>query len=71
LKISANTPAEAVAGLAAAMTQLDRDPDLLIAMSQSGRKRVEEIYSWKIKGRLLAQLYTELDLLAHPDLKYR
>ncbi len=67
LKISANTPDEAVAGLAAAMTQLAGDPELLKNMSQSGRKRVAELYSWKIKGRLLAQLYTELDRSAHLD----
>jgi glycosyltransferase involved in cell wall biosynthesis len=67
LKISAHTPDEAVAGLAAAMTQLAADPDLLKTMSQSGRQRVAELYSWKVKGRLLAQLYTELDLSAQID----
>ncbi|WP_309733468.1 glycosyltransferase [Chamaesiphon sp. OTE_75_metabat_556] len=61
LKIYATTPNEAIAGLAAAMTQLAQNRELLASMSQSGRKRVKEMYSWQIKGQLLAQLYTKLD----------
>lgn len=70
-KISATIPSKAVDGLAAAMTQLAQNRELLGSMSQSGRKRVKEMYSWKIKGQLLAQLYTDLDRTGHHDPKHR
>jgi glycosyltransferase involved in cell wall biosynthesis len=69
LKISATTPTEAVDGLAAAIAQLARDRLLLHQMSQAGRERVQEIYSWKIKGQLLAHLYEKLDRSAHHQKK--
>ncbi|AFY96780.1 glycosyltransferase family 4 protein [Chamaesiphon minutus] len=59
-KISAQTPDLAVAGLAAAMTQLAGDRELLASMSQAGRERVKEVYSWQHKGYLLAQLYSTI-----------
>jgi glycosyltransferase involved in cell wall biosynthesis len=60
LKISATTPEEAVDGLAAAISQLAQDRSLLHKMSQAGRERVKEMYSWKVKGQLLAHLYEKL-----------
>lgn len=59
-KISAKTPNQTVRDLAVAMTQLAQDKELLSHMSQLGRQRVKEMYSWKTKGQLLAQLYEEL-----------
>jgi glycosyltransferase involved in cell wall biosynthesis len=59
-KISAETPAQAVHGLAAAMTQLSQNRELLNHMSQMGRQRVKELYSWETKGQLLAGLYENL-----------
>jgi glycosyltransferase involved in cell wall biosynthesis len=59
-KVSAQTPDLAVNGLAGAMTQLARDRDLLASMSQAGRERVKEVYSWQRKGHLLAQLYSKI-----------
>lgn len=58
--ITADTPSQAVQDLASAMTQLVQDTELWKCMSQKGRHRVQEVYSWQIKGQLLAQLYEKL-----------
>jgi glycosyltransferase involved in cell wall biosynthesis len=69
-KISAQTPNQSVCDIAVAMTRLAQDRELLSLMSQHGRQRVKELYSWKIKGQLLAQLYEEVDLSRSNDKKY-
>lgn len=73
-KIPAHTPEQAVRDLAEAMVSLAKEPKLRVQMGQTGQKRVREVFSWEAKGRLLAQLYTEVitqrqkDDLADPDL---
>ena len=59
-KVSANSPEVAVHEMASAMTQLTEDNNLWQSMSQKGMKRVQEFFSWEIKGQLLAQSYQEL-----------
>lgn len=63
-KISAETPNQAVNGLADAMTKLFQHRDLLHQMGHLGRIRVKNLYSWETKGKLLARLYK--DLLSQP-----
>ena len=59
-KVSANSPEVAVHEMASAMTQLTEDNNLWQSMSQKGMKRVQEFFSWEIKGQLLSQSYQEL-----------
>ncbi|WP_373541648.1 glycosyltransferase family 4 protein [Chamaesiphon sp.] len=60
VKIPADNPEQAVQGLAKAMVRLAGDRDLLFKMGQSGQQRVQECYSWEVKGKQLAQIYAEI-----------
>ncbi|PSO80231.1 MAG: glycosyl transferase family 1 [Cyanobacteria bacterium QH_9_48_43] len=56
-RITAGDPKPTVCALAAAITRLANDSELWGNMSQAGKKRVSEIYSWEIRGLLFTQLY--------------
>ncbi len=66
-KIPAHTPDQAVRELAAAMAHLAKDSELLRRMSQLGQKRVGEVFSWKAKGQLFAQLYAAVLITEQSD----
>ncbi|MBE9052596.1 glycosyltransferase [Nostocales cyanobacterium LEGE 11386] len=59
-KIQANTPEEAVQGIAKAMLFLVKDPGLRLRMGEAGQKRVKDVFSWETKGFFLFQLYKEI-----------
>jgi glycosyltransferase involved in cell wall biosynthesis len=59
-KIPAHLPEQTVAGLADAMMRLTREPELRASMGQAGQKRVCEMYSWRMKGLHLSQLYQNI-----------
>ncbi|EKQ68643.1 glycosyltransferase [Leptolyngbyaceae cyanobacterium JSC-12] len=56
-KIPAHDPDQAIQGIAAAMTQLAHDPVLRSRLGQAGRQRVNELFNWKTKGKLLVDVY--------------
>lgn len=60
LKIPADTPEQAVYGLAEAMTYLANNVELRVSMGQAGQKRVSETYGWETKGKFLTNLYEEV-----------
>jgi glycosyltransferase involved in cell wall biosynthesis len=60
MKIPAHNPQQAVAGIAAAMQRLATDAALRQGMGHAGRQRVREQFAWDVKGRLLAQRYTDI-----------
>ncbi|MGB7440881.1 MAG: glycosyltransferase [Coleofasciculaceae cyanobacterium] len=67
-KVAAEHPDQVVRDLAVAMTQLAKDSELWVQMSQAGQKRVREVYSWEAKGQSYAQLYeTVLEKRSHPN----
>ncbi len=59
-KVPADHPAQAVSGLAEAMVRLAADEPLCLQMGLAGQKRVREYYSWEVKGKELAQIYSEV-----------
>lgn len=59
-KIVAQNPEQAINGIAAAMTQLATEQNLLLEMGQHGKERVKEAYSWSAKGKHLSQAYEEV-----------
>jgi glycosyltransferase involved in cell wall biosynthesis len=56
-KVTAETPEQAVNGLAQAMVKVAGDENLRLRMGKTGQQRVREYYSWDVKGKQLAQLY--------------
>jgi glycosyltransferase involved in cell wall biosynthesis len=56
MKIAADTPEQAVAGLANAMTALGRNPELRHAMGVAAQERVRDEYLWERKGDRLDEL---------------
>jgi len=56
-KVPATSPEQAVHDIVGAMRQLAEDLELRQHMSQAGRKRVHEDFSWDRKGDYLAELY--------------
>lgn len=59
-KVTAQTPAEAIAGLASAMHQLAEAPELRQQMGHAGQQRARERYSWAAKGQTFVTLYNQL-----------
>ena len=59
-KIPAHDPAQAVAALAEAMTQIAASEDLRLQMGQAGQQRVKNYYSWEARGKYLAKTYEAL-----------
>lgn len=62
--IPAHTPEQAVRDIADAMHRLAASPALREHMGKAGQQRVREQFTWEVKGRLLAQCYT--DIAARP-----
>lgn len=60
IQVPAESPDTTVRDLAAAMVRLAQNPELRIQMGKAGRQRIEEVYSWEVKGQQLAQLYVDL-----------
>lgn len=59
-KIAASNPAQAIAGMAEAMTRLTQDEVLWQRLSVAGRDRVQTVFSWPSKGRQFCQCYGQL-----------
>ena len=60
VKVPAHTLDQTVDGLSNAMTRLAADANLRTQMGQAGQQRVQEQFSWEVKGRALTQLYTKI-----------
>ena len=60
VKVVANTPEQAVADLARALTALGSNPDLRHTMGEAGRERVRDEYIWEKKGDRLDALYASV-----------
>ncbi|MGB0562638.1 MAG: glycosyltransferase [Spirulinaceae cyanobacterium] len=58
--IPAKNPKQAIAALAAAMTELAQDPDLCQTLGRAGQKRIRDLYDWSVKGEYLSQIYQEI-----------
>ncbi|AMW28504.1 glycosyltransferase [Arthrospira platensis] len=59
-KIPADQPQQAIDGLANAMTILANNSAVFDDYRLAGRQRVQEFYSWKVKGKLLNQTYEKM-----------
>jgi glycosyltransferase involved in cell wall biosynthesis len=59
-RIPAHNPAQAVQGLAAAMTRLAQDRNLLVQMGRAGQMLIAESYHWEAKAKALTAAYEEV-----------
>lgn len=57
--VPAPDPATAVAGLAAAMSRLARDPDLRARMSRAARETVARRFGWDVSAQEISRVYRE------------
>jgi glycosyltransferase involved in cell wall biosynthesis len=57
IKVPAISPEQAVSDLAAAMTELAKDPDLRVRLGVAARQRVREHFDWDQKGVFMANMY--------------
>jgi glycosyltransferase involved in cell wall biosynthesis len=60
IKVDAVNPTQAIADIAAAMTQLAGDRDLIVRLGQNARERIETSFSWEGKVKNTSALYEEL-----------
>lgn len=58
-KIAAQTPEQAIAEMAKAMTRLAHEEALRVQMGQEGQQHVKEFYSWEAKATALSRVYQE------------
>lgn len=59
-KVPAKTPDQAVKELADAMLRLANEPDLRSKMGATGRRRVQEVFTWERKAEAFDELYTSV-----------
>ncbi|MGG6293731.1 glycosyltransferase family 4 protein [Leptolyngbya sp. AN02str] len=59
-KVAADTPNQAIQGIAQAMVKLAQEPELRSHMGRAGRQRVQEQYNWESKGKQISHLYETL-----------
>lgn len=64
--IPAHNPEQAVTGMADAMQRLATDATLRELMGKAGQQRVREHFAWEVKGRTLAQCYTDIATRQQP-----
>ena len=57
IKVPATSPEQVIRDLAAAMSQLARDPLAREQLGKSGRKRVRESLTWERKGDFISAMY--------------
>jgi glycosyltransferase involved in cell wall biosynthesis len=62
VKVPATSRDQVIRDLAAAMSDLARDPIRRAQLSKAARKRVRENFSWDCKGDLIAQSYSQIVL---------
>lgn len=60
IKVKPVTPDQTIKDLADAIVKLARNPELRSKMGETGRKRVEEVYSWERKGDLIKSIYEKI-----------
>lgn len=59
-KIQVDTPEKVIQNIAQAMILLTKDADLRLRMSQAGKQRVRDYFSWELKGSFIAQCYQNI-----------
>ena len=64
IKVPATSPEQVIRDLAAAMSQLARDPLARERLGKSGRKRVRESLTWEGKGDFISATYNRAVPLA-------
>lgn len=57
ITVEANTPEQAVQDLAAAMQQLQQEPQTRMAMAQAARQRIVNYFMWDRKGEYITRTY--------------
>ncbi|HEY0564264.1 MAG TPA: glycosyltransferase, partial [Terriglobales bacterium] len=57
IKVRPGDPEQVVADIASALTRLEQDPEFRRALSNSGRKRVHDFFSWDCKGDWINDVY--------------
>jgi glycosyltransferase involved in cell wall biosynthesis len=45
------------------MIKLAEDKNLCLQMGQAGQQKVKDYYSWEAKGKLLARVYKDIDVM--------
>jgi len=60
IRVPAVSPQQAVAGLAAALSRIARDPCLRASLARAGRERVQQQFNWERKGLCLASMYDQV-----------
>jgi glycosyltransferase involved in cell wall biosynthesis len=58
IKVSAQCPEQAIADLAAALTQLATDENIRLQFGRAAQRRVEKHFNWDRKGEYLPRLYS-------------
>lgn len=54
------TPNEFVSDLADAMLWMAKHPEARLRMGQAGRRRVQELYDWRVKAKTLLKIYEDV-----------
>jgi glycosyltransferase involved in cell wall biosynthesis len=60
IKVPAIDPQQTVRDLAVAMNTLAHDSDLRSQMGKAAKRRVNEVFTWDIKGRYFSELYRKI-----------
>ncbi|MEM9538417.1 MAG: glycosyltransferase [Cyanobacteria bacterium P01_E01_bin.42] len=58
--VNAKTPEQAIADMAAAIIRLGGDSQLCDRLGQAGKKRMQEVFSWSVKGQFFDGIYQSI-----------
>lgn len=61
IRLPVTNPKQMPKDMANAIVELVKDPNLRKSMGENGRKRIQDVFNWDVKGEFMEELFTELD----------
>lgn len=61
IRLPVTNPEQMPKDMANAIAELVKDPNLRKRMGENGRKRIQTVFNWDVKGEFMEELFTELD----------
>lgn len=61
IRLPVTNPEQMPKDMANAIVELVKDPNLRKRMGENGRKRIQDVFNWDVKGEFMEELFTELD----------
>lgn len=61
IRLPVSNPEQMPKDMADAIIKLAKNPELRKQMGENGRKRIQTVFNWEVKGKFMEELFSELD----------